>query len=62
MRITVEIDDATIARARRMSGVEDVTDLVRVCMKQWMEHEAARSLAALGANDPSATNPPRRRV
>ena len=62
MRFTVEIDDDTINRARRISGIEDAAELARVCMTQWIQHEAAHRLAAMGASDPSTTNPPRRRA
>lgn len=54
MRFMVEIDDNTINRARRITGIEDAAELTRTCVTQWIQHEAARRLAALGASDPSA--------
>ena len=38
----VEIDADTINRARRISGIEDAAELTRVCITQWIQHEAAR--------------------
>ena len=61
MRTTLILDDALVERARRLTGVEEKTALVRAALEALIAREAARRLAALGGTMPDLTAPPRRR-
>ncbi len=61
MRTTVTIDDALLARAAELTGVEERATLLRMGLETLVRVEAGRRLAALGGSDPDATAAPRRR-
>jgi len=61
MRTTLNIDDALLAEASRLTGVSEKTALVRAGLEALIAREAARRLAALGGSDPRASAGPRRR-
>jgi Arc/MetJ family transcription regulator len=61
MRTTVTLDDATVARAAELSGIEEKSALVREGLETLIRVESARRLAALGGTDKNATAAPRRR-
>lgn len=61
MRTTLNIDDALLAEAGRLTGIREKTALVRAGLEALIAREAARRLAALGGSDPGAEAPPRRR-
>jgi Arc/MetJ family transcription regulator len=61
MRTTLILDDALLARARRLTGLTEKTALVHAGLRALIAHEAARRLAALGRAMPKLTAPPRRR-
>lgn len=61
MRTTVTLDDALVAKAQALTGVEEKSSLIRVALAALVERESARRLARLGGSDPDATAPPRRR-
>jgi Arc/MetJ family transcription regulator len=62
MRTTIVIDDALLEEARRYTGIQEKTALVRAGLEALIAHEAARRMAALGGTMPTATAPPRRRT
>lgn len=62
MRTTIVIDDALLEEARRYTGIQEKTALVRAGLEALIAHEAARRMAALGGTMPNATAPPRRRT
>lgn len=62
MRIDIELDDALLAQARALSGVDDVGVLVAHALRALVQREAARRLAAMGGSEPDARAPRRRRV
>ena len=61
MRTTLIIDDALLEQARRYTGIQEKTALVRAGLEALIAREAARRMAALGGTMPDATAPPRRR-
>jgi len=48
MRISLNIDGDLLAKAQRVSGVQETTSLVREGLKALIERESARRLARLG--------------
>ncbi len=61
MRTTLNIDDALLAEAARMTGIQEKTSLVRAGLEALIAREAARRLAAFGGSDSRAAAGPRRR-
>lgn len=61
MRTTVTLDDALVAKAQALTGVEEKSALIRAALTALVERESARRLARLGGSDPDAAAPPRRR-
>jgi Arc/MetJ family transcription regulator len=61
MRTTLAIDDELLAKARRLSGVQEKSALVREGLKALIERESARQLARLGGSEPQLKAVPRRR-
>lgn len=61
MRTTLAIDDALLARARELSGVQEKSALVREGLKALIERESARRLALLGGIEKGLKPIPRRR-
>jgi Arc/MetJ family transcription regulator len=61
MRTTLNIDDALLAEAGRLTGIQEKTALVRAGLEALIAREAARRLAALGGSDPGASAGRRRR-
>ena len=62
MRTTVTIDDALLAEAAELTGVQEKAVLLRRGLETLIRVESARRLAALGGTDPAATAAPRRRT
>jgi Arc/MetJ family transcription regulator len=62
MRTTLILNDALIARARRLTGLTEKTALVHAGLKALIAHEAARRLAALGGTMAKLAAPRRRRL
>ena len=61
MRTTVNIDDALMDEAGRLSGIEERAALLREGLRALIEREAARRLARLGGSEPDLTQIRRRR-
>lgn len=61
MRTTLNIDDELLQKARRLSGVQEKTALVREGLKALIERESARRLARLGGTEAQLEPIPRRR-
>jgi Arc/MetJ family transcription regulator len=61
MRTTVTLDDELVATARSMTGVQEVSALVKTALTQLVQREAARRLAKLGGTMPDLEYIPRRR-
>ena len=61
MRTTLNIDDALLEKAARLTGVKEKTALVRLGLEVLISLESARRLARLGGSETQAEPIPRRR-
>jgi len=62
MRTTLNLDDALIEKACRLTGVQEKSILVREGLKALVERESARRLARLGGTEPQLEDIPRRQT
>ena len=62
MRLTIDVDDETLARAIALTGFEDQAAVIQHALKLLARIESGRQLCALGASDRDAGAAPRRRV
>jgi Arc/MetJ family transcription regulator len=60
MRTTVNLDEALLSEAERMTGLKERTALIREGLKALIERESARRLARLGGSEPQLQDVPRR--
>ncbi len=61
MRTTLNIDDALLRQAARLTGVKEKTALVRRGLEALIARESAGRLAALGGTEKALKPIPRRR-
>ena len=61
MRTTLNLDDELVKEARELTGIQEKTALVHEGLRQLIQREAARRLAALGGTMPDLKSIPRRR-
>jgi Arc/MetJ family transcription regulator len=61
MRTTLNLDDELVEKAREYTGIQERTALVHEGLRQLIQREAARRLAALGGTMPDLKPIPRRR-
>ena len=61
MRTTVNLDDALLARAQQLSGMQERNGLLREALQALIQRESARRLARLGGSEPGLQDVPRRR-
>ncbi len=62
MRTTVNLDDALLDRARKLSGLSERSSLLRAALEALIQRESARRLARLGGTEPRLRAPSRRRA
>jgi Arc/MetJ family transcription regulator len=62
MRTTLNIDDALLDQATRLSGLREKTAVVRAGLEALVARESARRLAALGGSEKALRAIPRRRA
>jgi Arc/MetJ family transcription regulator len=62
MRTTLNLDDALMAEAQRLTGLKERTALVNEALKSLVAQEKARRLARLGGTEPKLRRVPRRRA
>ena len=62
MRTTLNLDDALLEDARRLTGVEERTALIHEGLRALIARESARRLARLGGSEPQLRSIPRRRA
>jgi Arc/MetJ family transcription regulator len=62
MRTTIALDDDLIRQAEQYTGIKEKAALVREALKQLVQREAARRLAALGGTMPNLQPIPRRKM
>ena len=61
MRTTINLDEALLAEAERLTGLKERTALIEEGLKALIERESARRLARLGGSEPGLGPIPRRR-
>jgi Arc/MetJ family transcription regulator len=61
MRTTVNLDDALLAEARRLTRIEERTALLHEALRALIARESAKRLARLGGTEPKLRPIPRRR-
>ena len=61
MRSTLNLDDKLIEEAKRLTGIQEKTALIRVALEALIAKEIGRRLAALGGTQPDFEAGPRRR-
>ena len=61
MRTTVTLDDALLDHARRLSGLNERSALLREALAALIQRESARRLARLGGSERALKLSPRRR-
>jgi Arc/MetJ family transcription regulator len=61
MRTTINLDDALIEEAQRVTGTSERTALIHEGLRALIARESARRLARLGGSEPELKRPPRRR-
>ena len=62
MRTTLIIDVDLLERARKLTGIQEKTALVRAGLEALIAREAGKRLAALGGTQPKLASVPRRRA
>ncbi len=62
MRTTLNLDDALLDKAHRLTGIGERTALLHEALRALIARESARRLARLGASEPKLSDVPRRRV
>jgi Arc/MetJ family transcription regulator len=61
MRTTVTLDDALVDHARRLSGLQERSALLREALTALIQRESASRLARLGGTEGALKTPSRRR-
>lgn len=61
MEVRLHLDEKDVEAARNYSGISDPVQLVQHVLRSYVHLRAAQELRGLGASDPQADVPPRRR-
>ena len=61
MRVDIDVDQVLLAKAQRITGVVDASQLLEQALHELIERESANRLARLGGSEPDAPLVPRRR-
>ena len=62
MRLTIDVDDETLARAAALTVIEDRAAVIQYALELLVRVQSGRQLCALGGSDRDAVAAPRRRV
>lgn len=62
MRTTLNIEDALLEKAAKLTGITEKTALVRMGLQALISRESARRLAELGGTETGLEMIPRRRI
>ena len=62
MRTTVALDDDLLAKAQALTGVSEITALLREALRALIQRESAKRLALLGGSEPQLEDVPRRQA
>jgi len=60
MRTTVTLDEEIVAKAAKLTGIEEHSSLVRAALETLVRVENGRLLTTLGGSEPQAQAAPRR--
>jgi Arc/MetJ family transcription regulator len=61
MRTTLNLEDDLLDKARRLTGIQEKTSLVRLGLEALISRESAKRLAKLGGTEKKLRKIPRRR-
>jgi Arc/MetJ family transcription regulator len=61
MRTTIALDDDLIAKAQKLTGIEEKAALIREALKLLIARESAKRIALLGGSEPNLQQITRRR-
>ena len=61
MRLTIGVDDESLARAEELTGISERSALIRDAVELLVRIETGRQLAELGGSDSAAEAAPRSR-
>ena len=61
MQVNIQLDEQDIDRARRLTGIEDVQELLPEVLKRFSQQETAMRPIRMGGTMPNLQIPPRRR-
>lgn len=61
MRTTLNLDDALLEEARKLTGIPERTALIHAGLRALISRESAHRLALLGGSEPKLKTVPRRR-
>jgi len=61
MRATIDLDDALLENAQTLSGIKELSVLLREALTALIQRESARRLAQLGGSQANLSPIPRRR-
>jgi Arc/MetJ family transcription regulator len=61
MRTTLNIDEALVDEAKRLTGMKERTEVIHEGLRALISRESARRLAKLGGTEPGSKAIPRRR-
>ena len=61
MRTTLNLEDDLLDKARKLTGIQEKTSLVRLGLEVLISRESARRLAKLGGTEKKLRKIPRRR-
>jgi Arc/MetJ family transcription regulator len=59
MRVEVTLDDELVKRAEQLTGIDEISYLLRQALKSIIARESGRRLALLGGSDPDVQPIPR---
>ncbi len=62
MRTTLNVDEKLVAKASKLTGVEERTSLVRMGLEALIAQKSAERLAKLGGTEKQLRRPRRRRT
>jgi len=62
MKTTLNIEDAILKKASKLTGITEKTSLVRLGLEALIARESARRLADLGGTEKGLRQIPRRRI
>ena len=61
MRTTLTLDDQLLAHAQKISGLTELSQLLREALLALVQRESAHRLAQLAGTEPQLTDTPRQR-